>query len=346
MRALAAAGSALAGLALGLAVIAAAPAAARDQLNLYCSGPVEWCQEMATGFQATTGIAVAMTQKSTGEVLAQMRAEAANPRGDVWWTGQADAHLVAAEQGLTDPHRPAALDDLEPWARDLWTASGGRAVGMAGLVVGIGYNTELLAKKNLPAPACWADLLKPAYRGEIQMSNPHSSGTAYTILSILVQLHGEDGAFRFLRDMHANVNSYPRSGIAPTRAVARGETALSLGFVQGFAAEKRAGFPVETAAPCEGTTLAIDAMSIIKGARNRDAARRFYDWALTPEAQALTAKAGHLHLPANRKAPPPPGSPDLSQAKLVSQDLARFGRSAERSRLLARWDEEIGRLPR
>lgn len=334
--------------AAGLALIAAAamPAAARGQLNLYCSGPVEWCQEMATGFRAAAGVEVAMTQKSTGEVLAQMRAEAANPRGDVWWTGQADAHLVAAELGLTDTYRPAAFDDLEPWARDLWTASGGRAVGMAGLVVGIGYNTELLAKRNLPAPACWADLVKPAYRGEIQMSNPHSSGTAYTILSILVQLQGEEPAFRFLREMHANVNSYPRSGIAPTRAVARGETAVSLGFVQGFAAEARAGFPVASTAPCEGTTLAIDAMSIVKGARNRAEARRFYDWALTPEAQALTAKAGHLHLPANRKAPPPPGSPDLSRAKLVSQDLARFGRSAERNRLLARWDEEIGRLPR
>ena len=336
----------LAAIALAVATLSAGPAAGQGALNLYCSGPVEWCQEMATGFQAATATQVAMTQKSTGEVLAQMRAEAANPRGDVWWTGQADAHLVAAEQGLTEPFRPAALDDLEPWARDLWTASGGRAVGMAGLVVGIGYNTELLAKKKLPPPACWDDLLRPAYRGEIQMSNPHSSGTAYTILSILVQLKGEDAAFRFLQAMHANVNSYPRSGIAPTRAVARGETAISLGFVQGFAAETKAGFPVATAAPCEGTTLAVDAMSIVKGARNRAQARRFYDWALTPEAQALTAKAGHLHLPANRKAPPPPGAPDLSQARLVPQDLARFGRSAERNRLLTRWDDEIGRLPR
>ncbi len=327
-------------------LLAAAPAAGRGVLNLYCSGPVEWCQEMATGFQAATGTVVAMTQKATGEVLAQMRAEAANPKGDVWWTGQADAHLVAAEQDLTEPWRPAALDDLEPWARDLWTGSGGRTVGMAGLVVGIGYNTELLGKKKLAPPRCWADLLEPAYRGEIQMSNPHSSGTAYTILTVLIQLHGEDGAFSYLKAMHANVNSYPRSGIAPTRAVARGETGIALGFLQGFAAETRAGFPVATAAPCEGTTLAVDAMSIVKGARNRAEARRFFDWALTPAAQALTAKAGHLHLPANRKAPPPPGSPDLSQVKLVDQDLARFGKAAERSRLLARWDEEIGQLPR
>ncbi|MGE0714439.1 MAG: ABC transporter substrate-binding protein [Alphaproteobacteria bacterium] len=321
--------------------LAAAPAAAQGTLNLYCSGPVEWCQLMATGFRSATGTSVAMTQKSTGEVLAQMRAEASNPKGDVWWTGQADAHLAAAEAGLTLEHRPAALDDLEPWARRQWEASGHRAVGVAGLVVGLGYNREVLARRNVPPPRCWADLTKPAYRDEIQVSNPNSSGTAYTVIAVLVTLMGEDGAFRFLGEMHANVNSYPRSGIAPTRAVARGETGVSIGFLQGFAAEKAAGFPVETVAPCEGTALAVDSMSIVKGARNLANARRFYDWALSPEAQELTVKAGQLHLPANRKAAPPPGTPDLAGVKLVDYDFGRFGRSSERGRLLARWDAEI-----
>ncbi|MCC7271516.1 MAG: ABC transporter substrate-binding protein [Alphaproteobacteria bacterium] len=329
-----------------LLVLGAAPAAAQGILNLYCSAPVEWCQVMANGFQAASGIHVAMTQKSTGEVLAQMRAEAANPKGDLWWTGQADAHLVAAEDGLTQEYRPAALDDLEPWARQQWTVSHGRAVGVAGLAVGIGFNTEILAKRRLAAPRCWADLLRPAYRDEIQMSNPNSSGTAYTVIGILVQAMGEDGAFSYLQALHANVNSYPRSGVAPTRAVARGETGISIGFLQGFAAEKQAGFPVETVAPCEGTALAVDSMSIVRGARNIAAARRFFDWALSPEAQALTAKAGQLHLPANRKAPPPPGTPDLATAKLLDYDFARFGRGAERARLLARWDAEVGSRPR
>ena len=322
------------------------PAAAQGTLSLYCATLVEWCQAMANGFQAATGTRIALNQKSTGEMMAQIRAEAQNPRGDVWWAGQTDPHLAAAEADLTQPYRPAALDDLHPWARQQWDQSGGRTVGVAALAIGIGWTRELLAKKGLAPPACWADLLRPAYRNEIQMPNPNSSGTAYTVIATLVQLMGEEPAFAYLRAMHPNVNSYTRSGVAPTRAIARGETALAIGFLQGFMVEQLAGFPVAMTAPCEGTALGIDSMSIIKGARNLAAARAFYDWALTPAAQALGETTGQLHLPSNRKAPLPKGTPDFGTAKVIDYDFARFGRSAERSRLLARWDRDVGALPR
>ena len=42
-----------------------------------------------------------MTRKSSGEIYAQVKAEAANPRGDIWWGGTGDPHLQAAEEGLT-----------------------------------------------------------------------------------------------------------------------------------------------------------------------------------------------------------------------------------------------------
>ncbi|MGE0724585.1 MAG: ABC transporter substrate-binding protein [Alphaproteobacteria bacterium] len=323
-----------------------APAAAQGNLNLYCATLVEWCQAMANGFQAATGTHVALNQKSTGEMMAQVRAEAQNPRGDVWWAGQADPHLAAAEAGLTQDYRPAALDDLQPWARQQWEQSKGRAVGVAALAIGIGWNRELLAKKGAPPPACWADLLKADYRNEIQMPNPNSSGTAYTVIATLVQLMGEEPAFGYLKALHANVNSYPRSGVAPTRAIARGETAVAIGFLQGFMVEQLGGFPVEMAAPCEGTALGIDSMSIIRGARNLAAARRFYDWALTPEAQALGERIGQLHLPSNRRTPLPKGTPDFGSARVIDYDFARFGQGAERARLLGRWDREIGALPR
>ena len=51
---------------------------------------------MANNFQDATGIKVAMTRKSSGETLAQIKAESSNPKGDVWWGGTGDAHLRAA----------------------------------------------------------------------------------------------------------------------------------------------------------------------------------------------------------------------------------------------------------
>ena len=56
---------------------------------------------MVTAFEKATGIKVSMTRKSSGEFYAQLKAEAANPRGDIWWGGTGDPHLQAAEEGLT-----------------------------------------------------------------------------------------------------------------------------------------------------------------------------------------------------------------------------------------------------
>ena len=85
---------------------------------------------------------------------------------------------------------------------------------------------EAAAKRKLPIPKCWMDLTNPVYKGEIMLGNPNSSGTAYLMLATLVQVFGEDEAFKYLAEVHKNVNQYARSGIGPMTAVTRGETAL------------------------------------------------------------------------------------------------------------------------
>lgn len=52
------------------------PAAAQGQLNRYCSATMEWCTPIARGFERESGIRVVLSQQSTGEILAQLRAEA------------------------------------------------------------------------------------------------------------------------------------------------------------------------------------------------------------------------------------------------------------------------------
>src|SRR3982751_5768638 len=93
-------------------LLAALPAA--GQLNLYCSSPnTAWCQGMAVGFEKTSGIKVAVVQKATGEMLAQVKAEKANPKGDIWWAGAADNYLQAAEEGLLDEYRSPNVNALD-----------------------------------------------------------------------------------------------------------------------------------------------------------------------------------------------------------------------------------------
>jgi iron(III) transport system substrate-binding protein len=325
---------------------AAWPAAAQGELVLYCSVQEEWCRPMVAAFEKATGIKVLMTRKSSGEFYAQIKAEAANPKGDIWWGGTGDPHLQAAEEGLTDPYVSPRLDELQDWAVRQARAAQFRTVGIYAGALGYSFNTKELASRKLPEPRCWADLAKPIYKDDVQVANPNSSGTSYTMLATLVQLMGEPKAFDFLKAMHKNVNQYTKSGAAPARAAATGEGLIGITFQHDAVTQAVSGAPVKIVSPCEGTGYEIGSMSIIKGAKNLANARKWYDWALSPEAQAIAAGVKSFQVPSNKKAPVPEQAPKLSQIKLIDYDFAKYGSSAERTRLLKKWDDEVSKLPK
>jgi iron(III) transport system substrate-binding protein len=330
-----------------VALCAPLVAGAQGQLNLYCSSPnTAWCQGMAVGFEKVTGTRVAVVQKATGEMFAQVKAEAANPKGDIWWAGPADAYLQAAEEGLLDEYRSPNVAQLYAWAQRITELSKGRVSGVYGGIIALGYNTEIFARKKLPVPRCWKDLANPVYKGELMLGNPNSSGTAYLMLATLVQVFGEDEAFRYLRAVHPNVNQYARSGIGPMTAVTRGETALGSTVLHGVINEIVRGFPVEAVLPCEGVGYEVGSVAIIKGTRNADAARKFVDFALSPEGQKIGLDVKEYAIPTNRNVALPAQVPPMTSIKVIDYDFAKYGSSAERKRLLDRWEKEINSAPR
>ncbi|MCP8937969.1 ABC transporter substrate-binding protein [Alsobacter sp. SYSU M60028] len=322
------------------------PAAAQGQLTVYCGVQEEWCRPMVDAFEKQTGIKVSMTRKSSGEIYAQVKAESANPKGDVWWGGTGDPHMQAAEEGLTEEYKSPKLSELNDWAVRQWEQSKGRAVGIYSGALGYGVNTKMLAQKGIPELKCWADLLNPKLKDEVQVADPNSSGTAYTMLATIVQIMGEDKGFDYLKALHKNVNQYTKSGAAPAKAASLGETTVGIAFLHDHVTMIVDGAPVKAVAPCEGTGYEIGSMSIIKGARNLDNAKKWYDWALTPEAQKLGAAAKSFQVPSNKATPVPKESPNLAEIKLINFDFAKYGSSAERKRLLAKWDAEVKNLPK
>lgn len=320
-------------------------ATAADKLNLVCSAEQSWCDLMVAGFKEQTGIDVAMVRKSTGETLAQIRAESKNPKVDVWWGGTGDPHLIAAQEGLL---QPSGVDtsDLLGWAVNMSDISNGNTVGIYAGALGLAYNSELLDEKNLTAPACWKDLADIQYAGEIQVANPNSSGTAYTELATFVQLFGEDEAFSLLTDIGKNVNSYTKSGSAPSKAAARGETAISIGFMHDMVKLASSGFPLKIVAPCEGTGYEVGAVSIIAKAKNLDSAKKWVEYALDPATQSRSIEVQAYQVPSNSKSSVAPESPDLESIKLIDYDFATYGSSETRERLLARWDTDVKDAPK
>ena len=318
-----------------------AQAQSAGQLNVVCSVQDEWCSLMSTTFTRSSGIKVNVLKRGRGEALAQLIAERTNPKTDVWFGGTGDPHLQAAEQDLTLAYKSPSLAQLHPWAQAQAEQSGWRTVGVYSGPLGFAFNTELLAKKKLAPPKCWKDLLAPALKGEVQVANPASSGTAYTMIATIVQLMGEDKAYEYLKGLHRNVSTYTRSGTAPIKAAARGETAVSVSFVHDVTTEAVNGFPVGSVTPAEGTGAEVGSMSLVKNSPNAEAAKKFYEWALTPGGQQFGLAAKQFQLPSNMQVPKDPRMTDPAKMKLINYDYAKYGASAERRRLIARWEKEV-----
>ncbi len=337
----------LASAAFALTALAfAGSASAQAPVSFVCSAQQEYCQALVSAYERSTGGKVFMVRQSTGEAFATIRAQAGNPRTDLWWGGTGDPHLQAALEGLTEPYKSPMLPQLHDWAQKQAARSGNRTVGVYSGALGIVYNPGQLAKLGAPEVKCWSDLLHPKLKDEVQVADPNSSGTAYTFLATVVQLMGEDKGFDFMKAMHRNVNQYTKSGGAPVRATATGETAVGIVFMSDALVQILEKAPIVNVAPCEGTGYEVGSMSLIKGSRNMAGAKKLYDWLLAPEAQAIGLSVKSYQVPANKAVTLPPDIAKSVDAKLIDYDFAKYGDPAERTRLLARWDREIKPAPK
>ncbi|MFZ5991803.1 MAG: ABC transporter substrate-binding protein [Deinococcota bacterium] len=312
-------------------------------VNVLCSVTQNWCESLGPAFKQATGIDVRIVSLSTNEALARLRAEQANPTFDVWFGGTGDPHYEAFKDAITEWYRVRAYKDLSQNMKD---AIGATYTPLYQGILGFGINPKVLQERGAPIPKCWKDLSNPAYKGLIQVANPNTSGTAYTMIATLVQLFGEDEAFNVMRSFHRNVAEYTRSGVAPRIALGRGEIGIGIQFMHDLVEFKKQGFPIEIVAPCEGTGYEIGGLSLVRGAKNKANAQAFMDWAVSPAAQQLAFKAGAFSLPSNTKTPLVEDVPDPKDFKLIKYDNKKYGDPDLRTRLITRWTREIFPLPR
>ena len=334
-------------LALSLTLFGITNKASAAKLTMYCSVEIDVCEMLEQAYEKETGTKVAMTRASSGETFAKIKAEASNPKGDVWFGGTGDPHLTAAQENLTEKYKSVHFNDLLPAAQNQAKNADFKSVGIYVGALGFGYNKDLLAKKGLPAPKSWMDLTKPIYKGEIQVANPNSSGTAYTTLATILQIFGEDKGWDYMKKLHANINTYTKSGSAPIKATGRGENLIGICFQHDGVKQTKKGLPVVTVSPAEGTGYEVGSMSIIAGARNMNEAKKFYDWALSPAIQTLVFTSGKsLQVPSNTKAKADPDAPDLSTINLIDYNFKVYGDKSTRASLLSKWDNDVSVIPR
>lgn len=329
-----------------LLLLAGSAAGQEKVLNLYGSPDRDWVAAVAARFEKETGIKVNWIRASSNEMYARIEAEKANPKGDVWFGGTGDPHFDAAEKGLTEPYCSPRMPELRDFMRD--PIGGCRVLGLYAGPLGWAVNEELLKKQGKPIPRTWEDLAKPEYKGLIAVANPNTSGTAYTMLVTILQIFGEEKGWNYLARLHKNVAQYTKSGSAPGQLAGRGEVAIAIVFLHDAVLFAEEGFPVKPTSPADGTGYEVGGLSLIKNAPHPEIAKRFIDWALSPDVQVIGRQFRSFQLPSNSKAPLPEQitkhGVSFENVKVINYDFKWAGQ--HRNRVLKRWSEEIFPLPR
>ena len=139
---------------------------------------------------------------------------------------------------------------------------------------------------------------------------------------------------------------YTRSGGDPSLLTGRGEVAIGVSFANDVVERGRKGFPIRFVAPKDGIGYEIGALSLLKGAQNRESALRLIDWALEPDNQKLGPQNGEVSMQSNSRTPVDPDVPRFEDAKVIAYDFGKYGTPAVRDALIKRWTEQVFPIPR
>jgi iron(III) transport system substrate-binding protein len=285
-------------------------------------------------------IRVNVLRLSTGDLGARMLAESSNPQHDVIWgwavTQMADPRILE----MLEPYKPAGIDEVKTEFKDpehRWFATTGYFAGFC-------VNNVILEQRGLPMPTSWEDLLDPIYKGHIVVPNPASSGTGYLQIASILQMKGEEEGWKFLEALDENIAQYIKSGSRPCRAAASGEYAIGASFA--FSAVKliMEGYPITLVVPSEGAGYEMEVTGLMKAAKNKNDAKTFMDWLLTPAAANLYGERSEMSVvPGARptEAVLNAGLPEDVSTVLYKMDFDWSAQNKER--ILAEWTSRIER---
>lgn len=307
------------------------------ELNLLCTPQEEWCAGMKAEFESKYGITVNYVRMSAGEALARLQAEKDNPSFDIWWGGPVDSFIAAKEAGVLEPYdSPNFANLIDPAkAKDPDNTWAGVYMGSLGFATNTNW---LAANPGVEAPKSWDDLLKPEFKGQILVAHPSTSGTSYTALSTILQIKGEEAGWEYIKQYAGQIAQYTKSGAAPAKFVGLGEGAVAIVFSHDIVNEiENNKAPLELTFPEEGTGYEIGGVAIVKGAKNMSAAKAWFDWALTPEAQSLGPKYKAYQAPTVKGAIA--SRPELMEANLIEYDFQWAG--SHKSEFVDKFTNEI-----
>lgn len=314
---------------------------AEDTLDLIAGCEEPYMNAVADAFAAKYNVKVNRIRKSSGEIENQIKSEKGNPSADVIFGGTTDPYNALKNEGLLMKYKSANDDQIED---EHFKDKDNYWYGIYKGILGFMWNKNMLEQLGLTAPSTWDDLLKPEYSKYITWSHPTTAGTAKLVVNTMVQKKAEgkkttytnsDGesvscyddtaAMEYFKSLDKNTAKYTKSGSGASKEVGIGTTVIGIGFLHDviYQIVDKGYTNIGMCAPSDGTSYEVGATAILKGAKHPELAKKFIDFATSPECVELAAKNGSYQFLVLKNAKQPQAAIDagIDQVSVMDYDF-------------------------
>lgn len=303
-------------------------------LNMY--GVTDKIIPVLEAFTEDTGIVVENLTMKNGEILQRLinEKDSGVVIADLWFTGGADTFISAGNQGLLHPYKSPEGEVLEGIMKDEDGYWHGTSLTLVNWVV----NTQLIEENGLKMPEKWDDLLQEGLVGEVSMSNPASSGTAYNTVSAILQVRGEEEGWNYLDKLINQVPFFTARGSDPANMVVNGEAIVGINASNGDRELEINNPNIKLVYPSDGTGWWPQPVAIVEGTENLEEAKVFVDWLLSAKGMETISNVRYAAV-ARNDVEIPEGIVDINDINLFPVD---FQANAEnRDGILEEWINHV-----
>jgi len=313
----------------------------KTKLVIYSPHGKEMLSEFEKQFEAThANIDIQWLDMGSQEVFDRIKTEKENPLSDIWWGAPATIFMRAEKLNLLEKYTPTWAEKIPVSGK----SKNGMWYGTFLTPQVITFNDKTLTNQN--APKDWNDLILPEWKDKIIIRNPMASGTMRVIYSAMIASSikntGSDAeGFEWLKKLDANTSSYAADPTQMYIKLAGSEAAVSLWNMPDIILQKTLyNYPFGYNFPENGTVVLTDAIAIVKGTKNLEAAKEFYEF-VTNEQSLIQQAEKFYRIPARTdiakdKLPKWIGDADYKAMNLDWELI-----SEKESEWMKKWDTEI-----
>lgn len=294
----------------------------KQTLMLYTSQPNKDAQATVDAFKkANPSIDVEWIRDGTTKLMTKLNAElnAGVVKPDVLLIADSVTMESLKEKGHLYAYKAKNRKDFEASLYD----SKGYYHGTKLITSGIVYHDKAPQKPN-----SWKDLAGSKYKNQLAMPSPLYSGAALIHLATLTE--NPKLGWDYYKQLSENKAKAQGGNGGVLKAVASGSKPY--GVIVDFLAirEAKKGSPINFVFPNEGVSMVTEPVAIMKKSKNLSAAKKFVEFLLSRQGQALVKKQGYL--PASSKVGVPDGFPARAKIKLMAFNANKALKNAEKNK--------------